>query len=68
MIKLTDGQCGLCAHFGGDEPSEQIVQIRIAGQAPEEVVSDCGHPRLEPLNLKVTPISGCEGFTPAKAG
>lgn len=66
MTKLSDGQCGMCAHFGagsGDEP--KLVQLRIAGEAPEDLVEPCGHPDNTPLNLKVTPISGCAAYTPA---
>jgi hypothetical protein len=67
MLRLTDGQCGMCAHFGeGNGNDDQIVQIRIAGEAPEDLVEPCGHPENAPLNLQVTPISGCAGFTPAK--
>jgi hypothetical protein len=29
-------------------------------------VDDCGHPRHASLHLKVTPISGCDGFEPAQ--
>lgn len=67
MLNLHDGQCGLCAHFGEHDDSPQIVQIRINGQGTADVVAECGHPQNEPLHLKVTPISGCEGFTPAKS-
>ena len=67
MLKLTDGQCGLCAHFGDDDQSQQLVQIRIKGEAPADLVESCGHPENEPRNLKVTPVSGCAGFTPAKS-
>jgi len=68
MLRLSDGQCGLCAHFGensGDE--DKLVQIRIQGEAPEDLVEPCGHPDNAPLKLQVTPISGCNGFTPAKS-
>lgn len=68
MLKLNNGQCGLCAHFGGDDaPAQTIVQIRINGEGPEDLVADCGHPENAPRGLKVTPISGCGGFTPAKS-
>lgn len=68
MLKLNDGQCGLCAHFGENGgPQDQIVQIRINGEGPEDLVADCGHPANAPLDLKVTPISGCDGFTPARS-
>ena len=67
MIQVHDGQCGKCAHFGEDHPQDQkLVQIRISGQADEEYVESCGHPKNADLHLKVTPISGCDGFTPAK--
>lgn len=69
MIKIHDGQCGLCAHFGANEPADdpKLVQIRIEGEGPEDLVEECGHPKNADLHLKVTPISGCDGFTPAKA-
>jgi hypothetical protein len=68
MLQLHDGQCGLCRHFGEDEQdTQQLVQIRTSKQAPEDLTEPCGHPRLEPLHLVVTPVSGCEGFEPAKA-
>jgi hypothetical protein len=68
MHAIHEGQCGLCAHFGenhSDEP--KLVQIRLKGEAPEDLVEECGHPKHADLHLKVTPISGCDGFTPAKA-
>jgi len=42
--------------------TEQITTIRTRHQAPEELLDDCGHPRHASLHLKVTPISGCDGF------
>ena len=66
MQELHEGQCGLCVHFGenhGDAP--QLVQIRMRQEAPETLVDECGHPRHASLNLRVTPISGCDGFEPA---
>ncbi len=67
MKQVHDGQCGLCAHFGEHQPREQsrLVQIRVSGMAPEDLVEECGHPRHASLHLVVTPISGCEGFAPA---
>ena len=68
MLNVRDGQCGLCAHFGEDHGDEQrLVQIRNQHQAPEDLVDDCGHPRHAALHLKVTPISGCDGFEPARS-
>jgi hypothetical protein len=43
------------------------VQIRLTKQAPERLLEECGHPQHESLHLMVTPISGCEGFTPTPA-
>lgn len=68
MRAVQDGQCGLCAHFGEHQPQEQpkLVQIRTSGQAPEDLVEECGHPRHASLHLTVTPISGCQGFERAQ--
>ena len=44
----------------------EVVQIRVSKEAPEELVEECGHPKHAPLHLMVTPISGCDGFEPAK--
>lgn len=64
---ITDGQCGLCAHFGEDHATDpKLVQIRKKGEAPADLVDDCGHPKHAALHLKVTPTSGCDGFEPAK--
>lgn len=67
MLQVQDGQCGLCVHFGentSDQP--QLIQIRLKGEAPENLVEPCGLPENEALNLKVTAVSGCQGFEPAK--
>jgi hypothetical protein len=67
MQQVTDGQCGLCTHFGETHnPDQQLLQIRSSHKAPETFVDDCGHPRHASLHLKVTPISGCDGFEPAQ--
>lgn len=64
MLQLHTGQCGLCSHFGEDNPQEQqLVQIRTSQQAPENYVENCG--RNATINLKVTATSGCDGFEPA---
>ena len=65
MQHVHDGQCGLCTHFGeGHAVNDKLVQIRATKEAPETFVEDCGHPRHASLHLKVTPISGCEGYAP----
>jgi hypothetical protein len=67
MLHIHEGQCGLCAHFGEHHNQDsKLVQIRTKKQAPEDMVDECGHPKHAALNLKVTPISGCDGFEPAK--
>ena len=67
MLQVQDGQCGLCAHFGEHHNGEQhVVQIRTRHEAPEALVEDCLHPRHAPLNLKVTAVSGCDGYKPAE--
>lgn len=66
MLQIHEGQCGLCTHFGEHHaPTEQLVQIRMNQQAPEDFLDECGHPRHAALHLKVTPQSGCDGFEPA---
>jgi hypothetical protein len=68
MLQVHDGQCGLCAHFGEHhQGDQQLIQIRLKHEAPDTLVEECGHPMHAPLHLKVTPISGCQGFEPAKA-
>ncbi|MGF1633512.1 MAG: hypothetical protein ACFCVE_06650 [Phycisphaerae bacterium] len=72
MLTVSEGQCGLCAHFGdhrgADYANENspFIQIRTSRQAAEDFLADCGNPTHAQLHLKVTPISGCEGFTPAQ--
>ena len=66
MQPVHDGQCGLCTHFGELHPATpQLMQIRQKHEAPETLLDECGHPRHAPLHLKVTPVSGCDGFAPA---
>jgi len=62
MIHVDNGQCGLCTHFGESHGGAQLMQIRKNHEAPETLVDECGHPRHASLHLKVTPISGCDGF------
>jgi hypothetical protein len=68
MMQVHDGQCGLCLHFGEHQGAQQpqLIQIRSSKQAPEDLVEECGHPKHASLNLVVTPISGCDGFEPAR--
>ena len=67
MTELQTGQCGLCKHFGShdEQATQTLTQIRISHQAPVDLTEECGHPKHEPLHLKVTPISGCQGFEAA---
>ena len=66
MMHVDNGQCGLCAHFGEHHPQQQqLVQIRIQHEAPEDLREECGHPRHASLHLMVTANIGCDGFEPA---
>ena len=68
MLKVQEGQCGACRHFGESHADDrQVVQIHSLLEAPEEYTDECGHPRLAPLHLQVTAVSGCDGFEPAAA-
>lgn len=68
MQQVQEGQCGLCLHFGENHPGDhQLVIIRRQHEAPETLVEECGHPRHASLHLRVTPISGCQGFEAAAA-
>jgi hypothetical protein len=67
MQHVHEGQCGLCTHFGETHAlGMQVMQIRQRHEAPEVLVDDCGHPKHASLHLKVTPISGCDGFEAAR--
>ena len=66
MESVHDGQCGLCTHFGENHAKTNIlVTILSSKKADVQMVDECGHPNLLALHLKVTPISGCDGFVPA---
>ena len=65
MQAIDVGQCGACGHFGENHKSAALVTILTSGKADETFLDECGHPKLAPLHLKVTPISGCDGFVPA---
>lgn len=68
MELIQQGQCGLCTHFGETHAhNEKLVSILTSKQADVVMIDECGHPRLSGLHLKVTPISGCDGFVPAAA-
>ena len=66
MENIQNGQCGLCSHFGeGHAQSPALVTILSNREADLTLLDDCGHPRHAALHLKVSPISGCDGFVPA---
>lgn len=68
MEAIHDGQCGLCTHFGEAHAQNNVlVSILSSKQADVIMIDECGHPKLASLHLKVTPISGCDGFVPAAA-
>ncbi|MBS1820944.1 MAG: hypothetical protein JST61_03035 [Acidobacteria bacterium] len=66
MQTIHAGQCGLCTHFGESHHNDKVlVSIMTSKKAELNVLDECGHPKHAMLHLKVTPISGCDGFTPA---
>jgi hypothetical protein len=67
MLHIEVGQCGLCTHFGEESTQVQpvLTQIRTSKEAKEDFIDRCGHPKHADLHLKVTAVSGCDGFTPA---
>ena len=67
MIAVHNGQCGVCMHFGEHNAADKqvLTQILTTMQAPESLVEGCGLPKNEALHLRVTAVSGCDGFTPA---
>lgn len=67
METLHNGQCGLCSHFGEYHHTDVLVSIVKSHQADLKILDECGHPRHASLHLMVTPISGCDGFSPAAA-
>lgn len=65
MQTIHAGQCGLCTHFGESHHNDKVlISIMTSKKAELNVLDDCGHPKHAALHLKVTPISGCDGFTP----
>ena len=68
MLNLQPGQCGLCSHFGDnhDTSAPQPLQLLAKDEDLVAKVCDCDDPAHAPLHLRVTPVSGCAGFEPAK--
>jgi hypothetical protein len=65
MQTVHNGQCGVCGHFGEHHRKSQVlVSILSSKKADESMLDECGHPKHAPLHLKVSPISGCDGFMP----
>ena len=65
MEQVQDGQCGLCTHFGEHHKTDVLVTILASHKADLKILDDCGLPRNAALHLKVSPISGCDGFVAA---
>ncbi|HZQ44071.1 MAG TPA: hypothetical protein VFA99_12505 [Acidobacteriaceae bacterium] len=66
MESLHAGQCGPCSHFGEiHDQTPALVSTLSSKQASETMLDECGHPRHASLHLKVSAISGCDGFVPA---
>ncbi|QQE10867.1 hypothetical protein JD969_15360 [Planctomycetota bacterium] len=66
MLKIENGMCGLCTHFGEHHGGDELIQIRVNHEAPETLTEECGKPELEPLHLKVSAVSSCDGFEPVR--
>ncbi len=65
-MQVQTGQCGLCGHFGETHAkNDALISIMSTKQAETTMLDECGHPKHAALHLKVTPISGCDGFVPA---
>lgn len=65
-MKINQGQCGICRHFG--EPhsqKEELVKIRTTQEGSEQVLDVCAHPLLARVHLRVSTISGCDEFESA---
>ncbi len=65
MVKVQEGQCGLCAHFGEPEAGTRlpaILEILSTRQAQETLTAPCTQTQLRGVHLRVTPVSGCDGF------
>jgi hypothetical protein len=65
MQAIHEGQCGACGHFGEYHKTDVLVSILTSKKADEGFLDECGHPKHAALHLKVTAISGCDGFIPA---
>ena len=66
MQAIHDGQCGACGHFGEHhKTAAALVTILKTHKGDELLLDECGHPKHASLHLKVTPISGCDGFVAA---
>jgi hypothetical protein len=67
MLHVDNGQCGLCSHFGEGHVNLILLKIRPSHEAKEDLLEECGHPKHAPLHLRVTAVSKCDGFEPARA-
>ena len=67
METVQTGQCGLCTHFGQHHKTNELVTIASSHKADVKFIDECGLPKHAELHLKVTAISGCDGFELAKA-
>ncbi|HEY9125935.1 MAG TPA: hypothetical protein VIM62_02355 [Acidobacteriaceae bacterium] len=65
METIQNGQCGLCTHFGEHHKTDVLVSIMTSHSADLKFIDECGHPKHSDLHLKVSAISGCDGFEKA---
>lgn len=68
MVQFRDGQCGVCVHFGEGSTDNQpkLMQMRATHKGPDDLIERCGLPENAQLHLRVTPVSGCDGFARAE--
>ena len=52
-------------HFGEHGGSEELTQLRIEGNAPDDYTNQCGLPSLAEMNLVVSANSTCDGYEAA---
>ena len=64
MQAIHDGQCGVCSHFGEHHKTDVLVTILSSKKVDEGFLDERGHPKHAALLLKVTTISGYDGFFP----
>ncbi len=68
MVKVGEGQCGVCQHFGrekGQEIEPRLLEVLSTRFAAEDLIAACGHEKLSCFSLQVTAASGCNEWEQA---